>query len=308
MDVAICIVSHNTRDLLLACLDSVGRQAGASEVVVVDSASTDGSAEAARAAFPQAKVIAAQENLGFGAGCNRGIRATKGEAVLLLNADTRLTAGALEAMVRALCADEGVALVGPRLVRPDGSLQRSCHAFPTLATAFFGYAGLSKAFPRSRLLGRYDMSWWDHGERRKVDWVSGACMLVRRSALEQVGLFDEGYYMYAEECDLCFRLRRAGYGVVYEPAAEVVHHEGASTTQRWPEMVMASHRSTFRFFRKHYGRGSELALRGIVFAGNLARLPAAAVGWVVRPRARGELTQRLAIYRGAVRLSLGLEA
>ncbi|MFQ6132582.1 MAG: glycosyltransferase family 2 protein [Armatimonadota bacterium] len=304
MDVAICIVNHNTRDLLLECLDSIKRHADAAEVVVVDAASTDGSAAAVRERHPDVRVIELERNLGFGAGCNRGIEATKGEAVLLLNADTRLTGSALGAMTEALAAEETVALVGPRLVGPDATLQRSCRTFPTLLTAFFAYTGLSKAFPRSRLFGRYEMGWWDYDERREVDWLSGACMLVRRSSLAEVGLFDEDYYMYAEEADLCMRLRRAGRRVVYEPAAEVVHHEGASTSQRWPEMVMASHRSTLRFFRKHYGRASALALRAIVFGGNLVRLLGASVVWLVRPSARPALGERLGIYAGALRVSL----
>lgn len=308
MDAAICVVNFNTRELLLECLASIERHAGEAELVVVDNASTDGSVDAVRARYPRATLIAQKQNVGFGAACNRGIGATTAEAVVLLNADTRLTGSALAPMLQTLAASEEVAVVGPRLVRPDGSLQRTCRAFPTLRTALFDYTGLSRAFRRSKLFGRYEMGWWDHADGRDVDWVSGACLLIRRAALDQVGLFDEDYFMYAEELDLCFRLRQEGYRVVYEPRAEVVHHEGASTGQQWPEMVMASHRSTFRFFRKHYGRAAELALRVIVFAGNLARLLTSAVGWVVWPARRDELRQRVRIYSGALRVSLGRSA
>ena len=245
--VGVVVVTYNAGDHLLKAVRCVREQA-IPEVVVVDNGSADGSVEALLGADPDVRVVRPGRNLGYGAGANRGASACGAGAAYLLvcNADVDLEPGAVESMAAVLDADARLAIVGPRIENPDGSLYPSARTFPALGDAL-GHAALGLMAPRNRFTRRYRMLDWDHSAPAEVDWVSGACMLARRSAFDELGGFDEAYFMYLEDVDLCWRARRAGWRVAYQPGARVVHAQGVSTDQHPYRMIVAHHRSMLRF-------------------------------------------------------------
>jgi len=272
-DLSVCIVSWNTRADLRAALASVFARAGeaAFEVIVVDNASTDGSAEMVREEFPAAQLIVNRWNRGFAAGNNQALRRARGRYELLLNSDTVVHAGAFAELVRFMDAHPDAGAVGPRTLNPDGTLQYSCRRFPTLATGLFRKAPLGRLIPDNRWNRKYLMSDWVHDVAREVDWVSGAAMCLRSEAVRQVGALDEGYYMYCEDVDWCYRARRAGWKIYYLPQAVITHAIARSSDQRPLRMVAEFHRSMLRFYRKHYASAVSPALRPLVPVGIVLR-------------------------------------
>lgn len=244
-DVSAVVVNYNTRDHLLECVRSL-RSEGVGEVVVADNDSADGSVEALRAADAHVVVVPTGANLGFGTAANRGAAVAAGDYLLVMNPDAVVEPGAVKALAATLDADGHVAVVGPRVDDPEGRLYPSVRRFPDLLVAA-GHAFLGFLAPRNRFSRAYKMLDWDHSTPGDVDWVSGTCMLVRRSAFDAVGGFDEDYFMYVEDVDLCWRLRAAGWRVAYEPSARVVHTVGASSELAPYRMIAAHHRSLLRF-------------------------------------------------------------
>jgi GT2 family glycosyltransferase len=246
------VVSYNTRDDLLRCLASLAAHVRLPlEVVVVDNASTDGSAAAVRAAYPAARVLESPANQGFSAANNAGIRASSAPQVLVLNSDAELLPGALETLSGLLDARSDLGVVGPRTVNPDGSVQLSFG--PDLTP-------LSEWRQRSLVLGlraRRPEALREAEQRasreQEPDWVSGSCFLARRAALEAIGGFDEGFFLYEEDADLCRRLRGAGWRVLYTPAAEVRHALGQSMARDAARARREYRRSHLRYYRKHNG-------------------------------------------------------
>ncbi len=272
-EVSAVVVSYNSATYLPDCLRSL-RSEGISDLVVVDNASSDGSAEAARKADADVKVVQTGVNLGFGTGANRGVGATQGEYVLILNPDTVVEPGTVKALSEALDRDPGLAVVGPRLENLDGSLYPSVRRFPDLGVAF-GHAFLGLVWPVNPFTRRYRMLDWDHDQQAAdVDWVGGACFIVRRSAFDLIGGFDEGYFMYVEDVDLCWRLGRAGWRIGYEPAGRVVHALGGSSRLVPYRMIAEHHRSLYRFVSKS-SDGARRGLLPLVVAGLGLRTAAA---------------------------------
>ena len=284
----VCIVSWRTRELLRACLRTVAGQQEVARVIVVDNASGDGTVEMVRAEFPQVHLVANEENRGYAAANNQAIRAGDAPFVFLLNPDTGARQGALAALLREMMDEPRVGAVAPQLVLPDGSVERSCRSFPEPAAVLYDAAGLPRLFPRSEVLGRYRMTYWDHKSRRDVDQPMASALALRRAALEEVGLFDESFPLYFNDVDLCYRLRRAGWKIVFQPAAQVLHHHGGSTSQARPRAVLESHRGLVRFYRKHYrGKVSLPGYWAVVLMAALTAYPRAAFAWLAHPgRAR----------------------
>ena len=245
-DVAAVVVNYNAGDHLLDCVRSIMAD-DVETVVVVDNASVDGSLDALTRAEPATRVLRLPRNLGYGSAANRGVAATASAYVLVMNADTVVEPGMVKALVAALERDHELGVVGPRLDNPDGTLYSSGRQFPRLGDAI-GHAFLVDLVPNNRFTRRYRMLDWDRRQARWVDWVSGACFLARRAAFDAVGGFDEGYFMYLEDVDLCWRLGRAGWHAGYEPAAGVMHVQGVSTARAPYRMVVAHHRSKLRFW------------------------------------------------------------
>jgi GT2 family glycosyltransferase len=284
--------------LLRECLDSVFRDAAAArlavEVVVVDNASRDDTL-AMLARYPTVRVIANRDNVGFGRANNQALARVHGELILLLNPDTVVLPGALRALVAVAHARADVAIVGARLLNTDGSLQRwTGGAFPSIWNVACHYLFLGRALPRawqpsSLYLDR------DRGEDTDVDWVSGACLLLRRSAVGTF-IFDERFFLYGEDMDLCHRVRASGRRIVYTPRATIVHHQGASMKQQQGDVLLASLKGPRQFFATLSPGPKVLVYDALTVAGFLLRWIANAVaGHVLRSprhRARAQSSRR----------------
>jgi N-acetylglucosaminyl-diphospho-decaprenol L-rhamnosyltransferase len=295
---AIAIVSYNVRELLGRCLDSVLAQVGPhDDVVVVDNASEDGSAEYVRAAYPRVRVIDNRHNLGFGAANNQAIRATSASLVMLVNPDCEVRPGSLAALAQFMAAHPRAAVAGGRLRYPDGAFQHSAFRFPTLAQVFLDLFPLNWRLTESRLNGRYPRDWDDR--TIQIDHPLGAFMAVRRAAIDEVGLFDERYFMYAEEVDWCYRFKRAGWEVWHCPDALAIHHGGRSTRQRAGAMFVQLHRSRLRFFSRHYPWWFAPTARAILRLG-MAKL--LAQEWLGRARGGASDEERRAHVRACLQV------
>ena len=279
---AVVVATYDALPWLEQCLQSV---AGV-ETVVVDNGSMDGTAAFVRESFPDVAVLE-QENLGLAAAWNRGLAATGSDYVLILNADAWLTAGSLERLVAFAESRPDAAVIGPRLLNPDGTLQRSVRGFPTpwrLATEYFF---LRKLAPRSRVFNAFYAAGFDHDEVREAEFVMGACMLVRRAAVAAVGPLDEAFFLFSEETDWCYRFRQAGWKVLFYPGAECIHVGGASHGGRLYRENLRGH---LRFLAKHRGvRSAErarrllrvaLVARGRLFRGERGRMYRDAATWL----------------------------
>ncbi len=265
MDVSVIVVTWNARDHVAECLEAVA--GGPGEVIVVDNASTDGTPDLVAERFPNVRILRLPETRGFGAGNNEGMRAAAGRYFLLLNSDARPVGNAVEQLVGFADTQPQAAIVGPRLLNPDGTLQRSVRGFPTLWRLATEYLFLRKLAPRSRLLNAFYGARFDHLEVREADWLYGACLLVRSEAAAAVGLFDEDFFLFSEETDWCYRFREAGWKVLFDPGAEVVHVGGASHGGR---MFKENVRGHLRFFAKHRGsREAERARRLLLLGARL---------------------------------------
>ncbi len=253
-EISVVIPSWNTRELLRTCLATlrVARKP-ATEVIVVDNGSHDGSADMVERDFPEARVLRNERNEGFARGSNQGMRAARGRYVLLLNTDTELAPDALERLHAFLESHPEHGAAAPRLVHPDGRTQRTCNAFPRLATALFFATPLERWWPDSPELRRYFLRDWDHEDERDVDQPPAACLLVRASVLAQVGLFDERLWLFFNDVDLSKRMAAAGWRTRYVAGARVVHHVGASTKQ-FGDFVPEYQRNRLVYYRKHHGR------------------------------------------------------
>jgi GT2 family glycosyltransferase len=269
-DITVVIVSFNTRDVLRECLQSVFRETGSlrMQVIVVDNASADGSAEMVEQEFQNVLLVRSEINLGFGPANNLGFQSANGRYVVLLNSDAFLTEGSLERSVARMDANPGVGLGGGRLTGRDGSWQPSARMFPTVFSDLLVLSGLAARFPRSRFFGRADRTWASPMEAAEVDWVPGAYSIVRAEVLESIGLFDSRFFLYYEEVDLCKRIKNAGYSIWYWPDISIVHIGGESSRQvqslqlsrTGAQLTLWRMRSMLLYYRKHHGFSAWLAM------------------------------------------------
>jgi N-acetylglucosaminyl-diphospho-decaprenol L-rhamnosyltransferase len=299
---SIIILSWNVRNLLRACLASLPLDQPEVEVIVVDSASADGSVEMVRSEFPQVKLVASSENLGYSRGNNLGLRAALGRYLLLLNPDTEIVGDALAQMRAYLEAHPHVGVIGPQLIYADHSIQSTRRRFPTLATAFFESTWLQPFAPRP-WLDRYYARDLPDDAVAEVDWVIGAALCVRRAAYEQVGGLDEGFFMYSEELDWCRRMKAAGWKVVYLPPAQVIHHAGRSSEQVPAATHIRFNRSKVRYFRKYHGALMAEVLRWFLL-GNFASQLVLELAKGLVGHKRQLRAERVAAYREVLKSGL----
>jgi hypothetical protein len=318
--IGVVIVSYNTRDLLADCLQSLHASSLPLTTVVVDNASSDGSAALVEACFPEACLYALNHNAGFAAATNLGLRVlgfgTDATATnqqhpmpdfaLLLNPDTVVRPGAIEHLVNFLRAHPRVGLVGPRLLNPDGSTQTAAFRFPTLSMSLLDVFPPGEAAP-----GRLYNSWW-HGRYPQeqhesnapfpIDHPLGACMLARQSTIEQVGLLDERYFIYSEEIEWCWRIQRAGWAIWQVPDARVTHIGGAATRQFRQRMFFQLHHSRMAFFQQHYSPAFASTHRAITRAGMLRATLQSWLDYTRHHIDQDELRARLWAYGNVFRL------
>ena len=255
MDLSIVAVHYRSPEQLFQCLASLKADAGGLEIetVVIDNDSRDSTPASLRERCPDVRVITNAENLGYARAVNQGLRATRGELVLVLNPDCEVRPGALGTLVRFLREHPSVAVAGPKILNPDGSLEYSARAFPDHLTFLFNrYSLLTRLFPDNPFSRRYLLTDWDHATVREVDWLSGACLVVRRAAIDRVGPMDEAFFMFNEDVDWCRRMRLAGFGVCYVPDAVVMHHVGASRRKVGARVIVGRHLGMIHYFHKHH--------------------------------------------------------
>lgn len=258
VDISIIVVNWNVCDLLRNCLTSIKAQTGdggrlSAQVIVVDNASSDRSIEMLHAEFPNVRVIENRENVGFSRANNQALALAQGRYLFLLNPDTELRPNALQTLFDYAEANPRVGIIGPQLFYGDGTLQSSRRRFPTLATAFLESTKLQQWFPRNGVLTRYYMRDTSDDATQPVDWINGSAMFVRREVYNQIGGFDEAFFMYSEELDWCYRAKQAGWQIVYLPMAQITHYEGKSSEQAVARRDINFNSSKIRFFRKYRG-------------------------------------------------------
>ena len=270
-DVSVIIVSYNTRELLRECIESILCEQGDGlgvEVIVVDNASADGSAAMVAERFPQVRLIANPDNRGFGAACNQGLEVAQGRYALILNADIRAQPGALQRLVGFMDAHPDAAVCGGQLRYPDGRIQPSCARDLTLWWVFCEQSMLAKLFPRTRLFGGYWRTHWNFSATIETEQVMGACMMLRRPFPR----FDEDYFLYCEDTDLCYRVRQAGGKIYYVHDAVFVHHLGASGEPQRAQMVIYYNCGKERYFRKFHSAWQARVCRWLNKGGALLRM------------------------------------
>lgn len=299
LPVAVAIVNYNTCDHLRACLASVQQAGVAREIVVIDNASTDGSAAMVRSEFPGVSLHANSHNTGYGSAANQAVANCRAPYILLLNSDTLIESNTLPTISNYLNTHPTVAIAGPRLINPDGSLQASSYPFPTPLHIFLEESTLGRLLRHLPWLRQHYLRTWSHDRARPVPWLLGAALAIRRQPFEAIGGFDSSFFMYAEETDLCYRLFHAGWDIHFVPTATITHTGGASTRQYRTAMAVQFFTSIRHFYRRHYSKIRQLELavliKAIVFGRLLRerfRLARAA-----EPAARQSIENDLAAWR-----------
>jgi len=294
MDISIIIVSWNVRELLRQCLRTVDsgqwivnsslpttHHPQSTEIIVVDNASSDGTVEMLRAEFPDVRVIVNDENVGFTRANNQALAVAQGRYLFLLNPDTELRANALQTLFDYAEAYPRVGMIGPQLFYGDGTRQSSRRRFPTLATAFLESTILQQWFPRHRILTRYYMLDTRDDVTQEVDWINGSAMFTRRGVYEQIGGLDEEFFMYSEELDWCYRIKQAGWKIVYLPTAQITHYEGKSSEQAMAQRDIYFNTSKVRYFRKYRGALIAEILRAFLLLTFVYRIAEECFKWLL---------------------------
>lgn len=255
MELSIIIVSWNARDFLLKCLQSLTIETfrHETEIIVVDNGSTDGSIDIVKDQFSQVKLINNETNLGFAKANNIAIRQSKGKYVCLINSDVVVKEDCISRVIRFMDDNYRVGILGPRILGTNGKVQRSCMEFPTLWNAFCRSFALDYFFPKSKIFGSQLMRYWQHDDIKSVDVINGCFWIVRRTALEEVGLLDERFFIYGEDIDWCRRFHDNDWDVVFFPEAEVIHYGGASSSNAPIKFFIEMHRSNLQYWQKHHG-------------------------------------------------------
>jgi len=270
MTLSIVIVSYNTEKLLKSCLESVyaGSNGTPLDIWVVDNNSRDHSVATVKSLFPRVKVIENPSNVGFSRANNMVVSQSRSDYILLLNPDTVIIGDAIERVVKFMRGHPEVGIAGCKVLNRDGTLQLACRrSIPTPQVAFYRLTGLSKLFPRSRLVAKYNMTYENPDQTHEVDAVSGAFLMIRRKVVEQIGLLDERFFMYGEELDWCLRAKRAGWAVVYYPGAEIVHYKGESTKYNSRKAAVEFYRAMYLFHKKHFAADYSPITNSLIYAG-----------------------------------------
>jgi len=291
VDISIIIVSWNAKDMLEKCLDSISNQSNRYqlETIVVDNASTDGAPDIVKNKFPAVKLIQNSANLGFAKANNLGITRSSGRYVCLINSDVVVLDSCLDRMCEYMDAHPEIGVLGPKVLNADGSVQPSCREFPTIWKNFCRAVALDTLFPNSNIFGRQFMTNFSHDEIASVDYLSGCFMMVRRSAMEKVGLLDERFFFYAEDKDWCKRFWDAGYRVVYYPFAEAIHYLYGSSSKDTVKYYIEEIRANLQYYEKHHNKFIKAGYIFTVILHQLVRIVGSLASYVIRPGERDEI-------------------
>jgi GT2 family glycosyltransferase len=278
----------------MQCLSSIERQKNEEiEVIVVDNASSDGSPEMVKEYFPFAKLIQTGRNLGFAKANNIGIGLAKGKYIALVNSDVRLLDGCLQKLYEFMEKNPEVGIAGPKLLNPDLTLQDSCRKFPSLWNNLCEAVGLNRLFPKSAFFSGEHMTYFNHDRTLEVDGLVGAFLLVRRKAIEGVGLMDERFFIYSEEIDWCKRFRDNGWKIIFFPGAEAIHVGRASSSNDPLRFSIAQEKARFQYWEKHHGLLTCLGIKAIFFLHYMIRLMVFALAFLFRPSKKGIMEEQL---------------
>ena len=270
MTLSIVIVNYNTERLLRSCLESVyaGANGTPLDIWVVDNNSRDNSVAMLKSLFPMVRVIQNSSNVGFSRANNVVISQSRSDFILLLNPDTLIIDDAIERVVKFMKEHPEVGIAGCKVLNRDGTLQLACRrSIPTPEVAFYRVTGLSKLFPRSRVMAKYNMTYESPDQMHEVDAVSGAFLMIRRKVVEEIGPLDERFFMYGEELDWCLRTKRAGWSVMYYPEAQIVHYKGESTKYNSRKAAIEFHRAMYLFHRKHFAKDYSPVTNFFIYTG-----------------------------------------
>lgn len=272
MDVSIVIVSYNVADFLLACIASIKKETACKyEIIVVDNNSQDDSVKRLQKGHSDVVLIRNQGNVGFVKANNQAFQISGGRYVFMLNPDTLILDKAIDKLVQFMDEHPECGGGGPKNLNPDMSLQPNCHHFPTIFMRLIEHAGLNERYPDVRLFGKKDMTYWSYDETKDVDWITGCSLMLRRKALEKVGNLDENYFMYSEETDICYQLKKAGWKILFCPSASIIHYGGKSSTSQTVEkqyfgtVIKHLYKSKYFFFKKNYSNVHCFVLKTIDF-------------------------------------------
>jgi len=310
VDVSVVIVSWNARSFVLDCLKSLPplKNGLTMEIIVVDNASGDGTAEAIRESFPQVKLIESKTNLGFARGNNLGLESATGRYVCLVNPDVVVVEDCIERMLQYMEQNKTIGMMGPMILAPDGNVQRSCMRTPTLWNQFCRALGLDSLFTKSRLFGGFLMKDFSFTELRDVDVVNGCFWMVRREALNNVGNLDPRFWMYADDLDWCRRFHVAGWRVVFFPQAKAVHY-GGGTTERSPVFFyLEMQRADLQYWRKHHGVISYLCYWLFIYVAHGIRTSTFAAVYALQRSKRSETLPKMQKHVACVLWLMGLRS
>jgi GT2 family glycosyltransferase len=270
MTLSIVIVNYNAENLLRGCLESIytGANGTPFDVWVVDNNSRDNSVRMIKSQFPKVKVIENRSNVGFSKANNMVISQSRSEYVLLLNPDTLVIGDAIDRVVKFMNEHPEVGISGCKVLNKNRTLQLACRrSIPTPKVAFFRLTGLSRLFPRSKVMAKYNLTYEDPEKTHEVDAVSGAFLMIRKKAVEDIGLLDERFFMYGEELDWCLRAKRAGWAVMYCPSAEIIHYKGESTKYNSRKAALEFYRAMYLFHKKHFAKDHSPVTNFLIYAG-----------------------------------------
>lgn len=305
-ELSVIIVSWNSAQWIERCLSSLtaALEGIASEILVVDNASEDATVALTHRHFPQVRLLQNSHNAGFGKACNQALAISRGEFVLFLNPDTQVQPGMAKILLHFMRTHPEAGAVGPTLLNPDGSLQLSGNTFPALSNLWVEALFLDRCFPAHPLFGRHKLSHVDRTVVHEVDWTMGACLCVPHVVLEKIGGFDERFFLFFEDTDLCWRIRSAGYAIFFLPTARVVHFGGGGPEHYTAPKILAYHQSLFVFARKYFRRQQQQWLWLLVWVRTLIRLG----GWIgLLPFFRHVALQKVVGYGAVLKLCLRLE-
>jgi GT2 family glycosyltransferase len=306
MDISVIIVGWNTKHCLEQCLESLAAPPPRRrmEIIVIDNASTDGSAEMVESRFPHVELIRSSENLGFAKANNLALRQCRGRYMSLVNPDVKVLPGCLDALADFLDKNPAVGNVGPRILNPDFTLQSSCRRFPTLWNNFCSATGLATAFRKYQLVSGEHMLFFPHDRTAAVDVLVGCFWMMRREAIEGVGLLDEGFWVYGEDVDWCRRCWKAGWQVVFFPGAEAIHDRGAASAANPVGCAVVQQQSVLRYWFKHHGSPGLFGIRSILLCHHVLRYVFAFVSRLGRSRGHTQSEMRKQMSIACMRVLL----
>lgn len=306
LDVSIIIVNWNTRKLLQNCLTSVYEQTGdvKYEIIVVDNGSTDDSMEMVKKNFPLVNIIENAENLGFARANNIGIRKSKGRYICLINSDITILGDCIGRLKAFMDSRPTVGMAGPKILNPDRTIQHSCRHFPSIWNNLCQSLGLNHIFPKSEFFSDWIMDYWSYDSIRSVDALSGCFLMVRRKALDEVGLLDEDFFIYGEDLDWCRRFHKAGWDIVFYPETEAVHLIGASSASAPVKFYLELQKAALRYWRKHHGRIGKVSYSAIILLRETIRVIARGIQYIFWPHKKETSSFKLRRSLASIRLIL----